>query len=116
MLEEVLPEEDKMKLRQIIVHYGDNGSQEFWEDEDSQVIMLRNKGATSWTGMLHGRCPNDPVLQPTAKPGTIYPLQGKSLQELIEKIKDHFGIEPVMDGKKMWQRGKNPDKMELKET
>lgn len=103
-------------MKQIKVYYGDNGEQEFWESDGAELVMFCNKGSKTWQGMIHGRCPDDPVLQPKAKEGSTFPLQGKTLEELIAKISDYFNIVPQPDGTMMFQYGSNKNKMNLVEV
>jgi hypothetical protein len=35
------------------LYWGDNGVHEFWESEDTELLILRNHGESSWTVHRH---------------------------------------------------------------
>ena len=90
------------------LHYGDNGSQEFYEGTDRATLLIRNSQEQPWICvLLAGKMsPVDKARQRRAKPGSWYSLQAKTAFSLALRIKQQYGIQLRFDPSRTWQKGK----------
>lgn len=98
----------KSVAQEAPLHYGDNGSQEFYEGADGATLLIRIRREQPWICIqLSGRMsPVDKVHQQKAEPGSWYSLQGKTAKDLALRIKQQYGIQLRFDPSRTWQKVK----------
>jgi len=108
-------------MREIVVYPGDNGQQEFFEDADSDLAIMRNHGdrdrlkETEYKDRgwwVHGNGSGFPAWfedkEAEKKPGVHTGIQGTA-QEVIEKLEKQYEIKVTIDRTKTWvdRKGKS---------
>ena len=99
----------------VILYYGDNGTQEFWESTKRKILILKNHGSKSWSVFQNEIVLTDLARQAKSNVGTHYTVGG-DLGYVIKALKKQHGIEVILDKSKQWMDSPDSARMILKKV
>jgi hypothetical protein len=99
--------------------YGDNDTHEFWESQNSETLIIRNRTEDVWIVMkLNGlMMPTDKrrlaQLRPSVAAQSSPMLNDRDLRALVRRVAHQYQASLVLDKSRRWAWTQNRKRMEL---
>ena len=104
-------------MRVATLYYGDNGLHEFWESEDSNVLMWRNHKETFWVANVDGAMVEDKNATKEAqlkdRAVTSVLLTTPTADDMVAKLLEHKKVKITLDRSRKFKKNSRGDRMRL---
>lgn len=96
-------------MQEVVLYYGDNGHQEFWQSRrgDVDVLFLRVKGWDIWSAFKDDAVLMDKEAQAAETRHTVsHILSANDPIVLADTLLEQYNIQVIFSTAKQWQFGK----------